>query len=108
MESSSTFAVNDKVLVGTTQEPGTVLFIGATQFSPGEWVGVELDKPLGKNDGTVKDHRYFECRKNHGLFVRKTALLAVKGEAKAKPKSKVATALAKGVSKVTEKAAEDG
>lgn len=72
------FAVGDAVLVGSTQEPGTIKFIGVAQFSLGEWVGVELDNPLGKNDGTVKDVKYFDCKPKHGIFVRRTALLRPK------------------------------
>jgi len=35
------------------------------------WIGVILDEPNGKNDGTAPDGtRYFECTANHGLFVR--------------------------------------
>ncbi|KAH8872571.1 Dynactin subunit 1 [Schistosoma japonicum] len=49
---------------------GTIAFIGTTQFSPGKWVGVILDEPKGKNNGTVQGKRYFACEENHGIFVR--------------------------------------
>ncbi|KAJ1828425.1 hypothetical protein LPJ56_001122 [Coemansia sp. RSA 2599] len=49
---------------------GIVRFNGNTQFGGGRWIGVELETPNGKNDGTVQGARYFECPKNHGLFVR--------------------------------------
>ncbi|KAI5238161.1 hypothetical protein E4T43_07616 [Aureobasidium subglaciale] len=47
-----------------------VRFFGATGFAPGEWVGVELDEASGKNDGSVKGERYFDCELNHGMFLR--------------------------------------
>lgn len=49
---------------------GTIKFVGPTKFSPGTWVGVQLDEPFGKNNGTVKDTQYFECEENYGMFVK--------------------------------------
>ncbi|KAJ6244046.1 ras guanine nucleotide exchange factor a [Anaeramoeba flamelloides] len=49
---------------------GKVKFIGKTQFSPGEWVGVELDTKDGRNNGSVQGVKYFECQEGHGVFVR--------------------------------------
>ncbi|EDQ93139.1 uncharacterized protein MONBRDRAFT_22589 [Monosiga brevicollis MX1] len=44
----------------------------------GVWVGIELDEPNGKNDGTVNGKQYFEAPPQHGLFARpdKLELLA--------------------------------
>ncbi|QRW00779.1 Dynein associated protein [Ceratobasidium sp. AG-Ba] len=49
---------------------GVVRFVGTTSFAPGKWVGIELNAPNGKNDGSVKDVAYFSCAPNHGVFVR--------------------------------------
>lgn len=49
---------------------GTVRFIGNTSFQTGKWIGVELDEALGKNSGVVQGKRYFDCKNNHGVFIR--------------------------------------
>ncbi|RZC41972.1 CAP-Gly domain-containing linker protein 1 isoform X13, partial [Asbolus verrucosus] len=64
------FKIGDRVIIKSTQgsKVGTVRYMGLTDFAPGEWVGVELDDPRGKNDGSVEGKRYFECRQHFGLF----------------------------------------
>lgn len=57
------------VTVGSNKA-GTVRFLGLTQFAEGVWVGVELDAPVGKNDGSVGGHRYFQCKAGYGVLVR--------------------------------------
>lgn len=51
---------------------GAVRFVGEVAEIPGvgAWVGVELDEPTGKNDGSVNGSRYFSCKANCGVFVR--------------------------------------
>ncbi|XP_076338969.1 CAP-Gly domain-containing linker protein 4-like isoform X2 [Tachypleus tridentatus] len=61
------FAVGDKVMVGGKRK-GIIRFAGETEFAPGWWYGIELDQPLGKNDGSVQGVKYFECHPDHGLF----------------------------------------
>ncbi|CAE7239206.1 PRKAR2A, partial [Symbiodinium natans] len=52
----------------------TVRFVGEAHFAPGEWIGVELEPAVGKNDGAVQNRRYFTCEPNHGLFVRRSVV----------------------------------
>jgi dynactin 1 len=67
MPQQASIAIGSRVLV--QQHPGTVRFLGTTDFAPGRWAGVELDEPVGKNDGSVQGKRYFECQPNYGVFV---------------------------------------
>ena len=39
---------------------GTIAYIGKTSFAEGKWIGVILEKPLGKNNGTIQGKEYFK------------------------------------------------
>jgi tubulin-folding cofactor B len=49
---------------------GEVGFFGAVKDKTGLFVGIQLDDPFGKNDGTVGGERYFPCLPKCGVFVR--------------------------------------
>ncbi|XP_015270376.1 PREDICTED: CAP-Gly domain-containing linker protein 4 isoform X4 [Gekko japonicus] len=59
--------IGDRVLV-VGQRTGIVRFYGTTKFAPGFWCGIELDKPRGKNDGSVAGVQYFSCLPRYGVF----------------------------------------
>src|SRR4051812_12598466 len=48
---------------------GLVRYFGGIHVSDGTWVGLEVETG-GKNDGSNKDIRYFDCEPGRGLFVR--------------------------------------
>ncbi|GFN88020.1 kinesin-like protein kif13a [Plakobranchus ocellatus] len=60
---------------GGPPKSGLIRFVGPVEFASGPWVGMELDLPEGKNDGSVKGIRYFQCRHRHGVFVRPDKLI---------------------------------
>nr|XP_009507220.1 PREDICTED: CAP-Gly domain-containing linker protein 1 isoform X1 [Phalacrocorax carbo] len=82
--------IGDRVLVGGTKA-GVVRFLGETDFAKGEWCGVELDEPLGKNDGAVAGTRYFQCQPKYGLFapVHKVTKIGFPSTTPAKAKTTV-------------------
>ncbi|KAJ8401198.1 hypothetical protein AAFF_G00387800 [Aldrovandia affinis] len=59
--------MGDRVVIAG-QKVGTLRFCGSTDFAGGQWAGVELDDPEGKNDGSVAGVQYFSCRPKHGIF----------------------------------------
>uniref|UniRef100_A0A1A8MEP4 Kinesin family member 13Bb n=1 Tax=Nothobranchius pienaari TaxID=704102 RepID=A0A1A8MEP4_9TELE len=61
--------VGEFVTVGSNKS-GTVRYVGPTDFADGTWVGVELEVPAGKNDGSVDGKHYFRCNPGYGVLVR--------------------------------------
>lgn len=71
--SSLGLKVGDRVLLGGTKG-GILRFFGATEFASGDWAGLELDEPVGKNDGSVGGVAYFTCTPKHGIFAPLTKI----------------------------------
>ncbi|XP_046384192.1 kinesin-like protein KIF13A isoform X3 [Ischnura elegans] len=67
--------LGESVLIRPYNSSGVVAYIGPTHFAGGLWIGVQLDAPTGKNDGSVQGERYFSCRPKCGIFVRADKLI---------------------------------
>jgi tubulin-folding cofactor B len=60
---------------GEDTRRGEVKYVGDVEEIPGgagPWVGVHLDEPVGKNDGSISGKRYWgqPSELKHGVFVR--------------------------------------
>lgn len=67
---ASAIEIDDRVLVNGNFE-GRVRFRGPVSFDKaGDWIGVQLDTPNGKNNGEVAGVAYFRCKPKYGIFVR--------------------------------------
>lgn len=62
--------LGDRVKVLGKNTQGKVAFIGETHFADGTWLGIILDEPKGKHNGSVDGKRYFKCPRSYGVFVR--------------------------------------
>eukprot|EP01084_Bolivina_argentea_P079212 143719_1 len=72
-------SVGDTVKIKKFGCNATVRYIGNTDFKQGTWYGVELNKPKGKNNGTVNNRLYFECKYKHGAFVKAQSIVFKNG-----------------------------
>ncbi|XP_061606675.1 CAP-Gly domain-containing linker protein 2 [Phyllopteryx taeniolatus] len=87
----------DRVLVGGSKM-GVIRYMGETDFAKGEWCGVELDEPLGKNDGAVAGTRYFQCLPKFGLFAPIHKVIRIGFPSTSPAKAKKTKRMAMGVS----------
>uniref|UniRef100_G3SUG2 Kinesin family member 13B n=1 Tax=Loxodonta africana TaxID=9785 RepID=G3SUG2_LOXAF len=69
------------VTIGTNKM-GIVRYIGPTDFQEGTWIGVELDLPSGKNDGSIGGKQYFKCNPGYGLLVKPSRVRKAMGAAR--------------------------
>jgi CAP-Gly domain-containing linker protein 1 len=93
----SRLRVGERITVSslTGLKLGTLRFIGETDFAKGEWVGIELDEPSGKNDGSVAGKRYFNCQMKYGLFAPLHKISRAGGTPVSRPGSVRGTPLAR-------------
>lgn len=84
-------AIGQRVIFSYNQKDidGEIAFLGTTKFSQGNWVGIKLDTPTGKNDGCVKGEVYFKCTPLHGIFIRPQNVLRVLGNETKSPSRSV-------------------
>lgn len=64
-----------------------VRYIGEPAFAQGQWVGVEFMDAVGKNDGSVRGERYFDCPPGHGMFLKSTGISRILEKPKATPRA---------------------
>jgi len=79
LENQKVFKVGDRVDVGSYGH-GVIKFIGKTHFCSEICAGVELAEPVGYNDGSYGEQRYFFAREKSGVFVRTEKLTLISGE----------------------------
>ncbi|KIV98063.1 hypothetical protein PV10_01753 [Exophiala mesophila] len=64
---------------------GIIRYIGPLHIAAGEWLGLELSDNTGKNDGSVKGERYFDCSPGYGIFVRKESAVKIVKQPQTQP-----------------------
>lgn len=62
-------SLGKRVIVDGYESIGSIAFVGPHHIDRHPRIGVVLDTSIGRNDGTVKGHKYFECEKGHGVLV---------------------------------------
>ncbi|KAK2747180.1 hypothetical protein FQN55_005175 [Onygenales sp. PD_40] len=79
-----------QVIVLSDGRQAIVRYVGLTEFSTGDWVGVELEEETGKNNGSVQGKQYFDCKSGYGMFVRPSAVVEILAQPERQPPKPVA------------------
>ncbi|CAK5113500.1 unnamed protein product [Meloidogyne enterolobii] len=74
------FKLGDQVKMKTGGRAGVVAFVGPTDFQAGIWIGVILERPEGKNNGSVDGRVYFKCQDKFGVFCRPNNLVKLNNQ----------------------------
>ena len=70
-DEAANMEVGARCEVNPGQKRGVVRFVGRCEALPkGYWVGIQLDEPMGMNNGTVKGVKLFECDDGYGSLQR--------------------------------------
>jgi tubulin-specific chaperone B len=69
-DSISHAVIGQRCQIRVGERRGTIVWTGLLHHDHGYWVGVQLDEPTGKNNGTVQGTTYFTVDANCGAFVR--------------------------------------
>jgi len=81
MDSAAGLYVGQRILCkrkNSQADKGYIRFIGSVHFDRRrDWIGVELDHPLGNHDGVVKTVRYFSAKSRHGIFIRPRSVFSL-------------------------------
>ena len=80
--------IGDKVKCIKTSCNGLVKFIGTPYpyKSSGIYYGLQLEKPKGTNNGTIKSRYYFKCKSKYGIFVQSKDIKILSSSKKKKTK----------------------
>lgn len=63
--------VGARVIVSPGDRRAEVMYVGKIhEIAAGYWIGVQYDEVVGKNDGSIRGHRYFDCAPDCGGFLR--------------------------------------
>ncbi len=68
-EDTSSLMVGQQVWVDGNRH-GRIAYLGTVHFAKGDFAGVHLETPTGKNNGSVGGVMYFQCEPKHGVFAR--------------------------------------
>jgi dynactin 1 len=85
---SSSYSVGQRIELNDGRV-ATIRFVGPTSFQTGEWIGVEFGEATGKNDGSVKGERYFQCEPGYGMFLKAAGIRQVLEDVRPKTKAGV-------------------